>query len=384
MGEAQDGLYCEEQFRNGISLDDSIPARLDGSQSHQSKITDNMSQQGVLLVNLGSPDSTEVPDVRKYLNEFLMDGRVIDYPWLLRRFVVNMVLRKRPAASAEAYESIWTEEGSPLVVTSQKVAQHLEKQIDLPLELAMRYQNPSIGSAIEKLAKQGVDELLLIPLFPHYAMSSFETAVERVKELIAKDHPSISLTVQPPYYNHEGYIEALSNSMRPYLEEPFDKLLFSYHSIPKRHVTNFNAQTKSHCLKTKDCCEGCHPVHDVCYRAQCLKTTEAVVQRLDLKPEQFSISFQSRLGPEKWLTPTTENELDRFAKEGIKKLLVVCPAFVSDCLETLEEIGIRGKEEFVSKGGESLQLIPCMNEHPEWIHTLKSMVKDFEGNKLNR
>ncbi|MDA7521387.1 ferrochelatase [Verrucomicrobia bacterium] len=343
-----------------------------------------MSKQGVLLVNLGSPDSTEIPDVRKYLNEFLMDGRVIDYPWLLRRFVVNMVLRKRPAASAEAYESIWTEEGSPLVVTSRKATKHLEKQIDLPLELAMRYQNPSIGSALEKLAKQGVDDLLLIPLFPHYAMSSFETAVERVKELISKKHKGMSLKVQPPYYNHEGYIEALTDSMRPYLEEPFDKLLFSYHSIPKRHVTNYNAQTKSHCLKTEDCCEGCHPVHDICYRAQCLKTTQAVVERLGLKAEQFAVSFQSRLGPEKWLTPTTENELDRFAKEGIKKLMVVCPAFVSDCLETLEEIGIRGKEEFISKGGESLQLIPCMNEHPGWINALASMVEDFKGEQVNK
>lgn len=333
-----------------------------------------MSQQGVLLVNLGSPDSTEVSDVRKYLNEFLMDGRVIDYPWLLRRFVVNMVLRKRPAASAEAYQSIWTDEGSPLVVTSHKVTQQLKAAMPLPIELAMRYQNPSIGSALEKLAQQGVTQLLLIPLFPHYAMSSFETAVERVRELIHKHHGQMALTVQPPYYNHDAYLEALSDSMRPHLEQPFDKLLFSYHSIPKRHVTNFNAQTKQHCLKQGDCCDGCHPVHDVCYRAQCLKTTAAVVERLGLRPDQYAISFQSRLGPEKWLTPTTEHELERFAREGVERLLVVCPAFVSDCLETLEEIGIRGKEDFISWGGKSLELIPCMNEHPKWIGALRQMI----------
>jgi len=333
-----------------------------------------MSQQGVLLVNLGSPDSTEVSDVRKYLNEFLMDGRVIDYPWLLRRFVVNMVLRKRPAASAEAYQSIWTDEGSPLVVTSHKVTQQLKEAVPLPIELAMRYQNPSIGSALEKLAQQGVTQLLLIPLFPHYAMSSFETAVERVRELINKHHGQMALTVQPPYYNHDAYLEALSDSMRPHLEQPFDKLLFSYHSIPKRHVTNFNAQTKQHCLKQGDCCDGCHPVHDVCYRAQCLKTTAAVVERLGLRPDQYAISFQSRLGPEKWLTPTTEHELERFAREGVERLLVVCPAFVSDCLETLEEIGIRGKEDFISWGGKSLELIPCMNEHPKWIGALRQMI----------
>ena len=342
-----------------------------------------MSKTGVLLVNLGSPDSTSVSDVRKYLREFLMDGRVLDAPWPIRWFVVNLlILPKRPKESAEAYEQIWTKEGSPLVVTSKKVHQHMKERLEHPVELAMRYQNPSIDSALEKLHAQGVTDLFMIPLFPHYAMSSFETAVERVKELISQKYSGIKLTTQAPFFEDADYVDALVSTIQPHLEKPFDKLLFSYHGIPERHLRKSDP-TGSHCLSKPDCCEGCHPAHDFCYRAQCFKTTEAVVGTLGLKPEQYAISFQSRLGRDPWLKPYTDFELERFAKEGVKRMLVVCPAFVSDCLETIEEIGMRGKESFESCGGESLELIPCLNEHPQWINALERMVKDFEENNVN-
>jgi ferrochelatase len=208
-------------------------------------------------------------------------------------------------------------------------------------------------------------------------MSSFETAVERVKELVAQNHNGMRLTTQPPYFEDADYVDALVESIKPHLEEPFDKLLFSYHGIPERHLRKSDP-TGTHCLSKPDCCEGCHPAHDFCYRAQCFKTTDAVVGTLGLKPEQYAVSFQSRLGRDPWLKPYTDFELERFAKEGVKRLLVVCPAFVSDCLETIEEIGIRGKESFESAGGESLQLISCLNEHPAWIDTLERMVTDWK------
>jgi ferrochelatase len=337
-----------------------------------------MKKTGLLLVNLGSPDSTSVSDVRRYLREFLMDGRVIDYPWLGRWLVVNLfVLPKRPKETAQAYKSIWTDEGSPLVVTSQKVRSLLQERLGEPVEMAMRYQNPSISVALDNLKAEGVTDLFLIPLFPHYAMSSFETAVERVKELITQKSLGMKMVVQDPYYADEDFVDALAASMQPHLEQPFDKLLFSYHGIPERHVKRTDP-TKEHCFSKPDCCEGCHPAHAFCYRAQCYKTTEAVVKKLGLQPEQYAVSFQSRLGPDPWLKPFTDKEIIRFAEEGVKRLLVVCPAFVSDNLETIEEIGIRGKESFESAGGETLCRIPCMNEHPLWIDTLERMYKDWK------
>jgi ferrochelatase len=192
--------------------------------------------KGILLVNLGSPDSPSVPDVRRYLNEFLMDARVIDTPWLLRRFVVGMILIKRPAESGHAYEKIWTKDGSPLVVTSKRVQTELQRRVTVPVELAMRYQNPSIPSAVKNLAARGVKDVLLIPLFPHYAMSSYETAVVRVQEVAAKLAPDMKLTVEQPYYDSPEFIAALVASAQDYLKQDYDHLLFSYHGIPERHL----------------------------------------------------------------------------------------------------------------------------------------------------
>lgn len=336
-----------------------------------------MSNQAVLLVNLGSPDSTSVPDVRKYLREFLMDGRVIDAPWPIRFFIVNgMILPFRPKESAHAYSTIWTEEGSPLVVTSRRVRALLQKEVRIPVELAMRYQNPSIMKAVETLAARGVDDLLVIPLFPHYAMSSYETAVERVREVVAQRAPGMRLTFQAPYYERPEYIEAMVASAGEHLSQPHDHLLFSFHGIPERHLRKSDA-TGCHCLKVQRCCEVESEAHRTCYRAQCFKTVKAFVARAGIPAGRYSVAFQSRLGRDPWLKPYTDHEIERFAREGKRRLLVICPAFVSDCLETIEEIGGRGRETFLKAGGEDLRLIPCMNEHPLWVRALKVWVEQF-------
>jgi ferrochelatase len=334
--------------------------------------------KGVLLVNLGSPDSPSVPDVRRYLNEFLMDGRVIDVAWPIRRFIVGMILINRPKESAHAYEKIWTKEGSPLVVTSRHVQQKLQPQVKMPVELAMRYQSPSIKSAIGKLKEQGVDDLLLIPLFPHYAMSSFETAVERVKEVARRIAPGMKITVQPPFYNDPSYVAALVLSAEEYLRKDYDYLLFSYHGVPERQIKKSDP-TGCHCLAKENCCEVESSAHKTCYRAQCFATTAAFVQYAGIPREKYSVSFQSRLGRDPWLKPYTDFELERLAKQGVKKLLVICPAFVADCLETIEEIGMRGRESFMAAGGKEFAQIPCLNEQSFWIEALKGMVEKFAG-----
>jgi ferrochelatase len=333
--------------------------------------------KAVLLVNLGSPDSPTVPDVRKYLREFLMDPRVIDAPYPIRFGIVNFaILPKRPKESAAAYRTIWTEQGSPLVVTSKNLQKKLATRVSIPVALAMRYQNPSIENAIISLVDQGVDHLYLIPMFPHFAMSSFETAVERVREVARETSPGMRVEVQQPYYNDPDYIGALVASAQPYLEHEFDHLLFSYHGIPERHLRKADP-TGCHCLKTQNCCEIPSVAHATCYRAQCFQTTKLFAARAGLSREKYSIAFQSRLGRDPWLTPYTDKELARLAASGVKRLVVICPAFVSDCLETIEEIGERGRETFLHHGGESFTLIPCLNEHPAWIAALEKKIEAF-------
>lgn len=334
-------------------------------------------KKAVLLVNLGSPNSPSAPDVRRYLREFLMDGRVLDVPWLVRFCIVHFaILPSRPKASAHAYQTIWTAGGSPLVVTSRSVQQQLQQRVEIPVELAMRYQNPSIPDAVERLAAQGVGELLLIPLFPHYAMSSYETAVERVREVAAKRAPAMRIVVQPPYYDHPDYISALVASAQGYLAEDYDHLLFSFHGVPERQIRKSDP-TGGHCLSVVNCCETPSPAHARCYRAQCFKTVAAFNRAAGIPAGKSSVAFQSRLGRDPWLTPYTDQQLTTLARRGVKRLRVLCPAFVSDCLETLEEIGMRGKETFLEAGGTDFKMIPCLNEHPRWITALERMVQRF-------
>ena len=323
-------------------------------------------------MNLGSPDSTRVPDVRRYLNEFLMDERVIDKPWLLRALLVRgIIVPFRAPKSAEAYKSIWTAEGSPLIVISNQLRAALEKEIGEPVAIAMRYGNPSPKAAFDGLIEKypDLEEVVAIPMYPHYAMSSYETAVEYAKEQYKKGGYPFRLTMIDPYYRDEDYIEALAESMRPYLQEEFDQVLFSYHGVPERHIYKGDV-TGSHCLKKESCCDQPSPAHEFCYRHQCWTTTKLVTERLGIPGEKWGFSFQSRLGRDPWLQPYTAARLAELPGEGVKKVVVACPAFVSDCLETLEEIAGEGKEIFLHAGGEKFTMIPCLNVHPLWVKAL--------------
>lgn len=340
-----------------------------------------MTRKAVLLTNLGSPDSTAIPDVRRYLKEFLSDDRVFDAPQPIKSYILYCkVLPFRPRKTAEAYEKIWTEEGSPLLVTSRKVRELLQEKTDLPVELAMRYGNPSTRAAVERLAARGIEELFLIPLYPHYAMSSYETAVVNVREIVREIAPNMRVTAQPPFFRDPEYIDALCRRMEPYLQNPYDHILFSFHGIPERHLRKGDP-SKAHCTVVPDCCHTCSPVQATCYRAQCFRTVEEVASRLRIPAEKHSVSFQSRFGREPWLKPYTDFEFPRLAREGVERLLMVTPAFVSDCLETLEEIGIQGKADFLAAGGKSYELIPCLNDHPAWIGFLAGRVADFEASR---
>ena len=327
-------------------------------------------------MNLGSPDSTSVKDVRKYLNEFLMDGRVIDIPYLARLLLVRgIIVPFRAPKSAEAYKTIWTDKGSPLVDLTRQLQEAFQLQVSEPVEIAMRYGNPDPQSAFYKLLKRepGLQEVVAVPLYPHYAMSSFETAVEQVKEIYKKNKYDFKLSIVDPYYNDTAYIEALAENMRPYLLADYDHILFSYHGVPGRHIRKSDV-TGCHCLKTADCCNVPSPAHAFCYRHQCFTTTKLVTAKLGIPENKFSISFQSRLG-KGWLEPFTDIRLEQMPGEGIKKLLILCPAFVSDCLETLEEIAERGKETFIEAGGETYTMIPCLNTHPLWVKALKGLIE---------
>lgn len=332
-------------------------------------------------MNLGSPDSTEVKDVRRYLNEFLMDKRVIDKPWLLRTLLVRgIIVPFRAPKSAKAYKTIWTDKGSPLIVISKQQQKALAKEIDEPVTIAMRYGSPSPKDAYEELVKNNPDleEVIVVPLYPHYAMSSYETAVEYAKEHHKKYKYGFKLTFIEPFYNDSDFIEALCEIIQPYLQQDYDQILFSYHGIPERHILKCDP-TGKHCLKVVNCCEVPSPAHDFCYRHQCWTTTQLVADKLSIPKEKIGFSFQSRLGKDPWLQPYTAARLEELPKEGVKKLLVVCPAFVSDCLETIEEIGEEGRESFMHAGGESFELIPCLNVHPLWIETLAKWIKKVNG-----
>ncbi len=329
-------------------------------------------------MNLGSPDSTAVKDVRKYLNEFLMDGKVIDVPYLLRLILVRgIIVPFRAPKSAEAYRTIWWKEGSPLIELTRQLKEAVQLQMDIPVTMAMRYGNPTPKAAYDELLKKadGLDEVILFPLYPHFAMSSYETAVEHMKTEHAKGNYNFKLTTIKPYYNQPDYINAMIENIRPHLENEYDHILFSYHGVPQRHIRKSDT-TGCHCLQVNNCCETDSPAHSTCYRHQCFTTTRLITSQLNIPAEKYSIAFQSRLG-KGWLEPFTDIRLEEMPKEGIKKLLVICPAFVSDCLETLEEIAERGKESFLEAGGESYDMIPCLNVHPLWVASIAKWVNEY-------
>lgn len=340
------------------------------------------SKTGILLVNLGSPDSYEPKDVKVYLREFLTDKRVLDAPTPIRKMIVEgLILPFRPKESGEAYESIWFEEGSPLIVYTQRVIDKLKAKLgpSVPVAMGMRYGNPSIEAGIQELINQNADleHVYLVPLYPQYAMATTETVTEKTKEVILEKFPQLKMSIREAFYNDPLYIKALGESMRPALvDKSIEHLLFSFHGVPERHIKKRDI-TGDHCLKCENCCEVTSSAHTFCYRHQDVQTMKNVAKYLGLDESFYSISFQSRLGLDPWLSPFTDKELIRMGKEGKKKVAVVCPAFISDCIETLEEIGIRGEEDFVEAGGEELVLVPCINDHDLWVVALESWCNAF-------
>ncbi len=333
-------------------------------------------KKGVLLVNLGSPDSTDPKDVKKYLDEFLMDPRVIDVPkWARTLLVRGIILNTRPKKSAEAYAKIWWEEGSPLIVLSERLQKKIQDKINIPVALAMRYGSLTLKKGLEELVSQGVEDILLIPLYPQFAMATTETIEVKVEELRKEFYPNLEITSLPPFYNRPDYIEVLSKSIAEGLESTgYEHLLFSYHGVPERHIRKSDV-TNSHCKIDGQCCKTPSEAHRYCYRHQCMETTRLVAEKLQLKEGTYSTSFQSRLGFDPWLQPYTDRTIERFGKKGMKNMAIVTPAFVSDCLETLEEIAMEGEEIFHETGGEKFTTIPCLNDREDFAQLLTNWIE---------
>ena len=339
-------------------------------------------KKGILLVNLGSPDSPEPKDVKKYLGEFLMDERVIDIPFIARAALVKgIILKTRPKASAKAYKKIWWDEGSPLIVLSERLQKKLQKETTMPVALAMRYGSLTIKKGLQELVDKGVDEVLLFPLYPQFAMATTETITVLAEALRQEYFPNLKIESVPAFYNKPDYIEVLSNAIKQHLEgKKYDHLLFSYHGVPERHIRKSDV-TKSHCKIDGSCCVTPSKAHEFCYRHQCLEVTRLVGEQLKLKEGTFSTSFQSRLGFDPWLQPYTDRTIERLGKQGIKNMAIVTPAFVSDCLETLEEIAMEGEEIFHEMGGKEFTTIPCLNDDDAWVNLLSKWIHTWEASK---
>ncbi|HWU90425.1 MAG TPA: ferrochelatase [Kofleriaceae bacterium] len=332
---------------------------------------------GLLLINLGTPDEPTPPAVRRYLREFLGDPRVLDMNAVGRAALLHLViLPRRPKASAHAYQAIWDpERGSPLLYHSRELAAGVAAKLGdgWRVELAMRYGSPSIPDGLAALERAGVDRIVVLPLFPQYASSSTGTAVTRVMELAAERWNVPALDFVPAFYDDPGFVTAFERVAAPVLAEARpDHVLFSYHGLPVRQIEKTDT-TGAHCFRAAACCESLANPH--CYRAQCFATTRALAGRLGLPPERYTVCFQSRLGRTPWIEPFTDLELDRLAKAGPKRLAVLCPAFVADCLETLEEIGIRARAQWKAAGGEELVLVPSLNATPAWIDAVSAMAE---------
>lgn len=341
-------------------------------------------KKGVLLVNLGSPESPEPKDLKPYLSEFLMDERVIDVPLWARTIIVKgIILNTRPKASAEAYKKIWWPEGSPLIVISERLQQKIQKNTPLPVALAMRYGSMTIKKGLQELVDKGVEEVFLMPLYPQFAMATTETILVLAEEIRKEHFPNLKISDLKAFYNREDYIDVLSNSIEKHLKDnPFEHLLFSYHGVPERHIRKRDI-TKSHCKIDKSCCVTASPAHEFCYRHQCLEVTRLVAEKLNLKEGTYSTSFQSRLGFDPWLKPATDLTIERLGKEGIKDMVVVTPAFVSDCLETLEEIAMEGQEIFHEMGGEKFSTVPCLNDDEPFVNLLSKWINEWNNAPSN-
>jgi len=336
------------------------------------------SPKGVLLVNLGTPDAPQSREVRAYLKEFLSDPRVIDIAAVGRWLLLHLfILPFRPAKSAKAYRKIWTSAGSPLAVHTRDLARALANRLGngFAVEWAMRYGQPSIPSALDRLNARGVEKLTVLPLYPQYASSSGGSTLEAVYREVGKRWNVPAIETVPPFYDQPAFLDAFEQVAAPVLcEARPDHVLFSFHGLPERQIRKSD-ESGGHCLVAESCCDAIVSANRNCYRAQSYFTARALAQRLRLPEAAFSVSFQSRLGRTPWIRPYTDVVIPELAKKGVKRLAVLVPSFVADCLETLEEIGIRAQESFIQAGGESLTLVPSLNAHPAWVDAVASWVR---------
>ena len=347
-------------------------------QNSNVKTTDNKSRTGILLINLGTPDAPNTREVRAYLRSLLSCDRVLDINPIGRWLLLNLiVLPLRPRKSAKAYREIWLEDGSPLLVYSQKLRIALAEQFSgekIFIELGMQCGKPSIKNALDCLRKEDCDRIIVLPMYPQYSSSTFGSAVEDLYKEVLHDWNMPHLQIIQPIFSDSRFIDAWAKVGLPFIESEPDHVLFSFHGLPIRHLEKSDT-SGNWCKNNHECCIDLVNENRNCYSAQCYHTAKLIAERYNLSAEKWSVSFQSRFGRDEWVKPDTEKHLARLAENGVKRVVVFCPAFVSDCLETLEEIGIRAAEHFRKHGGEELELIPSLNDHPEWVFSLASIIR---------
>ncbi len=337
-----------------------------------------MAKTGVLLLNIGSPQSYEVPDVKKYLENFLMDKDVINLPWLFRWILVKgLIVPRRAPFSAANYKKVWLNEGSPLTVYTDRFAAELQSALGpkFYVTVGMRYSMPSIQDALDKFKSEQVDSILLAPLFPQYAEATTGSSIKESLRLIKENSLNVPVKKLNHFYANKDFVQLTAQSTREALKDSskdpsVEHYLFSFHGLPESHVRKMQG-----CLQNESCCLQQGACEKPCYRAQCFATASAVAKELGLSSNQWSVSYQSRLGREEWLKPSTDHSLDELAKSGKTKIAVLCPSFVADCIETLEEIGIGGKADFLKAGGKEFHLIPCLNDSRSWAKGFADLIR---------
>ncbi len=338
------------------------------------------SRTGVVLLQLGTPDSPSVGDVRRYLREFLGDPRVLTMPAVGRWLLLNLIILPfRPRRAAHAYRQIWTEEGSPLLVHSEELADGLRRELggSVPVEVGMRYGSPSIRSAVDAVLARGADRIIAIPQFPQYASASGGSAVAALLDELGSRTVVPEVVTLGSFPSSAGFIDAAGVAAGPSLDAfGADHVLFSFHGLPESHLKDVDTGGER-CLVTDSCCSVLTDENRHCYRAQTFATTAALALRLGLNAGEFSTAFQSRLAGSRWITPHTDRVLPRLYEAGVRRLAVATPSFTADCLETLEEIGIRGRNQWMALGGEDFLLLPCVNASPRWVTVLADQVRSL-------
>ena len=331
--------------------------------------------EGVLLINLGSPKELSKKSVRQYLRVFLSDDNVVDLPKFFQQFILRLfILPFRPKNTLEAYEKIWTKEGSPLIISTESIANKLTEKTGWNVEYAMRYEEPSIEKALHKFKENEINKIYVISLYPHNAMATTVTTELETRNVAMNVSNDFELIFTKPFFDNEEYINAMVNSIRPYVEnKSYDKIIFSYHGIPKRQAKKTD-ETGEHCFSTSNCCEIENDGSKDCYRSHTRIASDLTAKKLGLEDDQWEIAYQSRIGPG-WLTPFTDKRLAKLPEEGKDNIAILCPSFISDCLETLEEIDIRGRETFLKAGGKNMTYIPCLNDSEDTINLLENLVR---------